>query len=291
MQGAVSHHLHITAPAVEGTDYAPRTYFLVGGVRVFLSGYGFNNLTGLAFHVNNHVVAAGFGNHDVCATGSEGEFFTKGVGADAVGVTQVHIPGGILAEFHFCAGFQRDALHYVQGAVGPHLHVRLGAPSVEGTYQAPGALFGIAAVRIASRNIHFIAGDHDGAQGFNKAVPAIVPGRFLDGSAESQFYVDLGPFHEAHAHDSLGQVGYGDYNLTVLDRGIDGAGSGCTTQALENHRIVHRHLLVEVLTEVGRLVVDEQGIVGELVREQLRRSGFGSVKNGLRLLHAGHHGG
>ena len=288
MQGAVSHHLHITAPAVEGTDYAPRTYFLVGGVRVFLSGYGFNNLTGLAFHVNNHVVAAGFGNHDVCATGSEGEFFTKGVGADAVGVTQVHIPGGILAEFHFRAGFQRDALHHVEGTVGPHLHIRAAAPVVEGTYQAPRALFGVTAIRITRRNVDLVIGNADGTGRFGETVPAVVAGHFLHGSADGHFQGHYLTFGIAHTHKGLGQVGHGNDNLTVLDGGRNHGFHRVAVHALEDHGMVHRHLLVEVLAEGTRSKVYGNIIVCH--REGLQHGSrcLGGVEHGQLLLDAGY---
>ena len=288
MQGTVGDHLHVAAPAVEGTDHAPGARLRVSGIRVLLLGNALDDLGLGAVGIQDEVVLAGLGDDDVGTVLAHGEFLAQRVGLDALGITEVHVPATVLAELDLRTGLELDALRHVQGTVGPHLVVI--GPAVERADQAPGTLLGVTGIRIAGREEDLVFGNLDLALGFDIAVAAVVAGLLLHGSADHHLQGHLGPFLIAQGDERLAQVGGGDGDDIVLDRGGQGHVHGIAVDGGQQQPVVQGHLLVEILVQHTRGKSSRDAVVGQLVIRDHRRSGLRRIKDRQRLLDAGYGG-
>ena len=287
MEGAVGNHLHVAAPAVEGADDAPGTHLGIGGIRVFLPGYGNDDLRSTADRIQDEVVPAVLGDDDVSTALRHGEFLAQRIGTYALGITEILVPAGVLAELHLIAGGERDALRHMQGAVGPHFHVGIVAPTVEGAHQTPFALLGVAGIRIAARNEYLVFGDGDFALGVHVAVTAVVAGLLLHGSTDHDFQGDLFPFREAHGHELLGQVGRGDGQGSLLGGGGQGLADLPAVDGGQHQPVVQGHLPVEGVVENRGSVGGRHAVIRHLVPGKHRGGGLRRIEHGHFLLDAG----
>ena len=286
MEGAVGNHLHVTAPAVEGTDYAPGAHVLIGGIRVFLLCDRADDTGRTCSIVQDEVVQTVFGNHDIGTVLTQGEVFAQGVGAHAFGITEVDGPVGVLAELDLVTGGELDSLGHMEGAVGPHFIVV--GPAVERTDQAPGTLLGVTAIRVAGRKVDFVCGNGDFPVRVDIAVAAIVTGLLLHGGADDHFQGYGCPFRVTHIYQGLAQVGGGNGYEVAFYSGCKAFVEGTSIEGSKDQPVVQSHLGIEVQVGGSGSKGDGKAVVRHLVLIDDGSGSLGCVKHRQLLLDAGY---
>ena len=283
MEGTVGNHFHVAAPAVEGADDAPRALLRIGGVRVLLRHDALDDLRRRVLRIQDEVVRAGLGDHDVAAALGHFEFFAQRVGAHAFGITEVNIPGAILAELHLRTGFQLDGLRHVQGAVRPHLVIA--APAVERTDQAPVTLLRVPGIRVAAGQDDLVTVNDDVAEGFDEGSGVLVVRRLQVRGPDGHFQGMHGPFLAAQFLQGAGQVGGRDGQDSVLVRRVHTLAHGFPVEGNDRQHVIQD---LGVGVEDGRGVLSRYGAIHHRVPDKHRCSALGGVEDGsVLVLHAG----
>ena len=175
-------------------------------------------------------------------------------------------------------------------AVSPHVQVTVPVDSVsgKGADERPFTGLGIVCIRTSDHlgDDNLETGDIDTALGIHEAVDAIVLGRILHRSADSQFHIGRAALGESESHEGLGQVDGLKGEDTVLIGSGDGAAESLTACRYDGETVVGSDLVVETLLEHARSVIGHYLILSDLEGIEDRSRRLRGVEHGHLFIDA-----